>query len=245
MLELNHVAVERDGKEIIKDLNLKMEPNSILSVIGTNGTGKSTLAYTIMGLYPIKKGSIVFRGEDISKAEVWERARLGITLGWQEPARFEGISVKKFMRICAEQGCVLGDEEEALRSVGLNPDKYMDRAVDETLSGGERKRIELASVLLMKPALAILDEPDSGIDMATFDTIVEAIESLRSKGSSVILITHHPEILKIADRAALMCKNTILKQGTPDEVATFFEEECMPCDVEDYTMKEDKAVEAV
>ena len=159
-----------------------------------------------------------------------ERARKGITLAWQEPARFEGLSVAEYLSLGQRYvGNGSASPRECLMKVGLVPENYLARAVDSTLSGGERKRIELASVLAMKPKLAILDEPDSGIDALSIDCVVEVIKTFSRNGTTVLLITHHEEVAEIADRASSLCAGTIMKTGDPVAVARFFRNHCQEC----------------
>lgn len=227
LLELKNIHYSVEEKEILKGINLKTKSGEIVSIIGVNGTGKTTLAAVIMGLngYKPDKGSIIFNGRDITNLSTTERAKLGITLAWQIPASFEGITVREYLSISKD-----ADPERYIKIVGLNPNFYLDRTVDENLSGGERKRIELASVLSMKPKLVILDEPDSGIDMASINAIKRVIRNLRKEGSSIILITHSEPMAKIGDKLALLCDEKIIKEGSPKEVTEFFRKYCEECD---------------
>ncbi len=178
-----------------------------------------------MGLegYKPTKGKIIFNGIDITKMSITERARMGITLAWQNPATFEGVTVEKYLSLHGF------DPKKALKMVGLNPREYLKRIIDENLSGGERKRIELASVISMKPKLAILDEPDSGIDFISIRKMKSTIEKIRSLGSSILLITHNEDMLMVCDRASLLCNGQIIKTGSPREIARFFKEHCKRC----------------
>jgi len=232
MLQLINIQLVLSGKAILHDLNLEVRDGEIHSILGTNGTGKSTLAATIMGLsgYQPTSGGIIFNGEDITYLPISERARRGITLAWQEPARFEGLTVAEYLKIGQRfAGSEFMSPKECLLKVGLSPERYSTRAVDTTLSGGERKRVELASVLAMKPKLVILDEPDSGIDALSIDNIVDVIKTFSRNGTSVVLITHHEEVAEIADRASSLCGGTILKTGDPLVVARFFRNHCQEC----------------
>jgi Fe-S cluster assembly ATP-binding protein len=232
MLQLRNLELVLNGKQILHDLNLEIRRGEIHSILGANGTGKSTLATVIMGLsgYHPTAGKIIFNYEDITALSISERARRGITLAWQEPARFEGLTVAEYLKIgqrVAGNGFL--SPRECLLKVGLAPENYLTRAVDVTLSGGERKRIELASVLAMKPQLAILDEPDSGIDALSIDHIVDVIKTLSRSGTTVLLITHHEEVAEIADRASSLCGGTILKTADPVAIARFFRNHCQEC----------------
>lgn len=152
--------------------------------------------------------------EDITALPVSDRAIRGITLAWQEPARFEGLTVKEYMELGQRGSPSAGPPpEECLLMVGLPPERYLQRTVDATLSGGERKRVELASILSMGPRLSILDEPDSGIDALSLNRILDAVRTLAKDGASVLLITHQNEIAASADRASSLCGGTILRTG--------------------------------
>lgn len=232
MLDIKAVTLIRDNHLILDHLNLNIKDNEIHSVIGMNGTGKSTLAYTIMGLpgYQPTQGEIFWNGKRINELSITERAKLGITLAWQEPTRFEGLTVQEYLKIAAKNSASTITIEKALEKVGLDPSRYLDRMLDTNLSGGERKRIELAAVLLQNPKLAILDEPDSGIDALSIDYIKDVIRELVRHGASVLLITHHEEVAAIADRASALCSGKIIRTGTPEEVTRFFQNHCRPCE---------------
>ncbi len=232
MLQLADVELVLGGKKILHDLSLHLEKGEVRSVLGMNGTGKSTLASVIMGLsgYRPTAGKVLFLGDDITELPISERAKRGITLTWQEPARFEGLTVAEYLHIgrrSAEDGAL--DPKECLKKVGLWPERYLGRAVDSTLSGGERRRVELASVLAMKPRLAILDEPDSGIDPLSIENIVDVIRTFSRTGTGVLLITHHEDVAAVADRASSLCGGTILKTGEPTAIARFFRNHCQEC----------------
>ena len=232
VLDLVDVGLAIGGKPILQDLSLHVLPGEIHAILGMNGTGKSTLASVIMGLsgFSPTSGKVVFRGEDITALPVFDRAKRGITLAWQEPARFEGLTVKEYMELGQRDSRGGGPPPgECLLMVGLPPDRYLQRAVDTTLSGGERKRVELASVLSMEPRLSILDEPDSGIDALSLSHILDAVRTLSKNGASVLLITHQNEIAASADRASSLCGGTILRTGDPVAIGSFFRNHCREC----------------
>jgi Fe-S cluster assembly ATP-binding protein len=231
LLDLRNIRFTVSGREILAGLTLAVEAGEMHALLGSNGTGKSTLASLIMGCqgYRPVSGEIFFNGTLINDLKIHERARLGISMAWQEPARFEGLRVRNYLTL----GTASHQAESALSLVGLEPSRYINRMVDRSLSGGERKRIELASVLALRPRLAILDEPDSGIDMLSTDDILRVLDHLRDGGSAVLLITHRDEIAAVADRASQICGGRIVCSGNPDKVAAFFKSrKCTFCDGE-------------
>ena len=231
MLEIKSLAYKAGDKNILEGLSLTVDPDEVHAVLGTNGTGKSTLAYLIMGCegYRPSSGELVFDGKVINDLKIHERANLGITMAWQEPVRFEGIAVRDYLTLKSKDI----DAALHLSMVGLHPELYLHRNVDKSLSGGERKRIELASVLALHPKLAILDEPDSGIDMLSTQDIVNVISAFKKHGSSVLLITHREEIVLIADRASQICNGRIVCSGNPEKVADYYKSrKCFVCDGE-------------
>ena len=231
ILELNNLKLALNGRNILNGLDMEFWEGHVHAVVGPNGAGKSTLAYTIMGLegYRIIEGDIIFEGNSIKKMGIAERAKRGITLGWQEPARYEGLTVKQFIMASSAEKSIEA-VEDALRKVGLNPEEYMSRAVDKTLSGGERKKVELASILAMKPKFVMLDEPDSGIDVSSLEKIFEGIKLLKSYGSTIVLITHSLAVMKQAEHAFLMCGGKLVEKGGIDKIKPYFEKECLPCE---------------
>ncbi len=233
LLEIKGLTFCAGDKNILDDFSMTIESSEVHALIGTNGTGKSTLAYLIMGCegYRPTSGEIIFDGKVINDLPIYERARLGITMAWQEPVRFEGICVLDYLKIGGKGRSL--SPAHYLEMVGLEPSLYLDRMVDKSLSGGERKRIELASVLALQPKLAILDEPDSGIDMLSTQDIINVINAFKENGSSVLLITHREEIALIADRASQICRGRIVFSGSPHDVAEYYKSRrCLVCDGE-------------
>lgn len=230
ILELKNLSYQVEEKKILDDMSVDFWEGHIHAIVGPNGAGKSTLASTIMGLsnYRGATGEILFNGENIADLPLDERARKGITLGWQEPARFEGLTIRSFLRAGAKDKSD-ASLKNALDMVGLKPEEYINRAVDKTLSGGERKRVELASILVMEPRLVLLDEPDSGIDVSALERIFEVIRVLKEKGTTVLLITHSPTVLEQAEHAFLMCKGKIIDKGSVEKISEYFRGKCLPC----------------
>ena len=232
ILQVDRLRLERGGQVILRGVTLQVQAGQVYGLLGRNGSGKSSLAYTLMGCtgYAPSEGHILFDGQDITSLSITERARLGLTLAWQDPARFEGIKVRDYLRLGMHEPS-RERMEEALAAVALAPAVYMDRTVNDTLSGGERKRIELAAVYAMQPRLAILDEPDSGIDVLSLDDVARLIRRLTDRGTAVLLITHRDEMVPVADVAALMCEGEIVRVGEPQAVRDHYAHRCRPCEV--------------
>ncbi len=233
VLQVRGLSLLRNGSSILREVNLSIRPGEIHGLLGRNGSGKSSLAYTLMGCdgYRPGAGRIFFSGRDITGFSITERSRLGLTLAWQEPAHFEGLKVKDYVALGAKEEHPVDRVKEALSMVALSPDVYLERTVDSTLSGGERKRIELAAVYAMHPALAILDEPDSGIDVLSLKYINEVIGRMAKNGTSVLLITHQDGILGITNTASLMCAGTIVRTGSHTEIRRYYARHCLPCEL--------------
>jgi Fe-S cluster assembly ATP-binding protein len=230
VLEVEHLGLKLNGKSVINDLNFQINKGEIHGLLGENGTGKTTIAYLIMGVnnYKPTTGRLIFEGQDITALSPSQRAKRGISLAWQEPARIEGLTVKDYLKISIHNP---GTEPVGyyLQIVGMEPAQYLDRAIDSTLSGGERKRIELASVLAMQPKLAILDEPDSGIDVVSLPIILDSIVEINRQGSSILLITHNEKVAEIAHTVSVLCAGSIIKSGVPTETCLWFKDNCREC----------------
>lgn len=231
ILETRDLVLDLGDRRALNHLSLEFWAGYVHAVVGPNGAGKTTLANTIMGLsgYTDFRGDILFEGASLKGTGVDQRARKGITMAWQEPARYEGLTVEKFIGAGAGNGSQV-NSSRALELVGLDPKSYLPRAVDRTLSGGERKRIELASILTMNPRLVMMDEPDSGIDVEALTNIFEAIRFLQEKGTTVLLITHSPTVLERADHAFLICCGKLVRKGPVDTIMIYFGDKCIPCD---------------
>jgi len=227
IFEARGLSYRIGNKQILDGLDLTVDEREIHSIMGVNGTGKTTLASVIMGLegYSPTAGELLFSGEDITRLSVTERGKRGISLAWQIPANFEGITVKDYLTL-RNKGTDVG---ALLKNVGLSPELYSGREVDESLSGGERKRIELAAVMAGKPRLVVLDEPDSGIDIASIGIITKFIGQLKQNGASVLLITHNEKMASLGDRVSLLCGGKIVKEGKASQMAGFFEKYCKGC----------------
>lgn len=215
LLELKNVTIPTLDQKcvIVNNISFGVKEGSIHAVIGPNGSGKSTLAYTIMGLdsYKVSQGEIYFDGIDITNMSLTERAKLGITLAWQEPARIDGLSVYKYITLGIKDKSNLKEKvTEALKVVNLEPDRYYNRIIDETLSGGERKRVELAAAIAMRPKLIILDEPDSGLDMIVIEDFLNIFNKIKALNMTILLITHREDIGMVADYGTLLWRGDAL-----------------------------------
>jgi Fe-S cluster assembly ATP-binding protein len=230
ILKIKNLNLSIGDKKILNGVNADIWKGHVHAIVGPNGAGKSTLASAIMGLegYRNYSGDIYFNDTRLNNLTIDERARLGISFGWQEPARYEGLTIRDFI-LASQTEKKENLAREVLETVGLNPDEYLNRAVDNTLSGGERKKVELASILVMDPQLIILDEPDSGIDVGTLEKMFEVIKELKHKGTTILLITHSLAVLRQAEHAFLMCNGEIIEKAIASKIIPYFESNCLPC----------------
>jgi len=219
MLELKDINFSADGKHILKDVNLNLEPGKFVAITGPNGSGKSTLAKIIMGIVKPDSGQIIFDGEDITNYTIDQRARMGISFGFQQPVRFKGITVHDLLNLSSKKKYSINEACEILSTVGLCANSYVDREVNASLSGGELKRIEIASVITRGSKLTIFDEPEAGIDLWSFNNLIKVFNNMRaSLPGSIIVISHQERILRIADEIILLTDGSIertIPQGEP------------------------------
>ena len=223
MLELQHVSyeVEEDGekKQILKDINLTIEDGTFLVVTGPNGGGKSSLAKVIMGINKVSGGKILLDGEDITNLSITERAAKGISFAFQTPVTFKGIRVIDLLRMACGKQISIMQACDYLSQVGLCAKDYIEREVNGSLSGGELKRIEIATVLARGTKLSLFDEPEAGIDIWSFQNLIRVFETVRENVSgSVMIISHQERILSIADKIAVIEDGCVARFGTRDEV---------------------------
>lgn len=224
MLELKNISfnVSTDGadKEIIRGVDLVVPDGKLIVVTGPNGGGKSTLAKIIAGIETPTGGSIFFSGEDITRLSVTERAKRGIAFAFQQPVKFKGISVKDLIRIASGKNISVADACEYLSSVGLCARDYIDREVNASLSGGELKRIEIATVLARGAELTLFDEPEAGIDLWSFRNLIDVFRNMKkaNKNGSILIISHQERILDIADEIVVLKDGRIDKQGKKDDI---------------------------
>ena len=208
-----------EGKNIIKDLDLTVSAGKIIAVTGPNGGGKSTLAKLISGVYETTSGQIIFNGEDITKLDITERAKKGISFGFQRPVCFKGFTVRDMLNIAAGRELAEDELRVLLDKVGLCMYEYADREINASLSGGEQKRIEIAGVLARNTVLDIFDEPEAGIDIWSFQRLISVFkEQRKDEKKAQIIITHQKGILEIADEILVICGGGIVNRGTPEEL---------------------------
>lgn len=219
MLELININFRRDNKDILKDINLKVDDNKFLVITGPNGSGKSTLAKIIMGIEKPDSGKIMFCGKDITDMPIDERANLGISFAFQQPVKFKGITVYDLLSIASKHNIDKKAACEILSKVGLCAKEYLDREVSSSLSGGELKRIEIASVISKNSKLTVFDEPEAGIDLWSFSKLTEIFEDIKNiiKGTTII-ISHQERILNIADEVVLMKNGKIENIGKAKDI---------------------------
>ena len=223
MLELKDLcfsaSAESGTVDILKHINLTVDDGKFIVITGPNGGGKSTLAKLIMGIEEPTSGQILFNGEDITDKSITERARLGIGYGFQQPARFRGMKVKKLLDIAAGKKLPMLACNEYLSKVGLCSASYLTREVDKSLSGGEVKRIEIASILAKNAELMLFDEPEAGIDLWSFARLTETFRQLHDEGGhTIVIISHQERIIRLADEIVLIANGEIAGRGTADEL---------------------------
>ena len=223
MLELKDISFnvqdESKEKEIIRHLDLTIDDGKFVVVTGPNGGGKSTMAKLIAGIETPTEGKILFNGEDITDKSITERANLGISFAFQQPARFKGITVLDLLRIAAAKQLSVSACCEFLSEVGLCARDYINREVNASLSGGELKRIEIATVLARGTQLAIFDEPEAGIDLWSFQNLIRVFERIRTANTrSILIISHQERILEIADEIVVLANGSITKHGPREDI---------------------------
>ena len=214
MLTLENVSfevqAEKGQKEIIRNMNLTIDDRKFVVITGPNGGGKSTLAKLIAGIEKPTAGKIYFNGTDITEMSITERANMGISFAFQQPVRFKGIQVLDLIRLAAKKN---------LSEVGLCARDYINREVNGSLSGGELKRIEIATVLARGTKMSVFDEPEAGIDLWSFQNLIQVFERMREKtDGSILIISHQERILNIADEIVVIADGSITSQGPKDEI---------------------------
>ena len=227
MLELKNISFQvpdektRNTKEIgiLNDVSLTLEDNQFVVITGPNGGGKSTLAKIIAGIEKPTSGQILFDGQDITDMSITDRAKLGISYAFQQPVRFKGVTVFDLLRLAAGKEISVAGACEYLSKVGLCAKDYIRREVNGSLSGGEIKRIEIATILARKTRVSVFDEPEAGIDLWSFQNLIQVFEEMHEQlHGSILIISHQERILNIADQIILIADGKLVKKGTKEEV---------------------------
>ena len=222
MLELKDISFqvndETADKEILKNINLKIE-DRFVAITGPNGGGKSTLAKLIAGIVTPTSGQILLDGEDITGLSITDRARKGISFAFQQPVRFKGLTVKDLITLASGKDISISQACSYLSEVGLCAKDYIDREVNDSLSGGELKRIEIAMIIARGTKLSIFDEPEAGIDLWSFNNLIQVFENMYQKiNGSILIISHQERILNIADRIIVIADGEVSTAGSREEV---------------------------
>ena len=224
MLEIKNLSYQVESEEgtlnILRDISLTIEDNKFVVITGPNGGGKTTLAKAIMGLVPATGGQVIWNGKDMTGLSVTERAQQGISYGFQQPPRFKGLRVRDLLALASGNEKLTVDECcQYLTRVGLCASDYIDREVDTSLSGGEVKRIEIATILARNSSLMIFDEPEAGIDLWSFARLTETFEQIhRSQDATMIIISHQERIIQLADEIVVVAGGQIAHRGTTEEI---------------------------
>lgn len=220
MLELKNVSYFRDNKQILNNISLKIDNSKLVAITGPNGSGKSTLAKIIMGILKPDSGSIFFDGKDITAMGITDRAKLGIGFAFQQPVKFKGLTVRDLIELSSGNTINVSEACNYLSDVGLCAKDYLNREVSNSLSGGELKRIEIAMLAAKKSKLTVFDEPEAGIDLWSFNSLISVFEKMHSEisNSSIVIISHQEKILNIADEIILLVDGKVQAVGQKEEV---------------------------
>lgn len=220
MLELKNVSYFRDNKQILNNISLKIDNSKLVAITGPNGSGKSTLAKIIMGILKPDSGSIFFDGKDITAMGITDRAKLGIGFAFQQPVKFKGLTVRDLIELSSGNTINVSEACNYLSDVGLCAKDYLNREVSNSLSGGELKRIEIAMLAAKKSKLTVFDEPEAGIDLWSFNSLISVFEKMHSEisDSSIVIISHQEKILNIADEIILLVDGKVQAVGHKEEV---------------------------
>lgn len=221
VLELKGISytAEDSGKEILKNVSFEVEENTFVVITGPNGGGKSSLAKVIMGIVEPTAGSVIYDGEDITSLSVTERAKKGVSFAFQQPVRFKGIKVADLISLAANRPLEHWEVCDYLSAVGLCANDYVNREVDGSLSGGEMKRIEIAMSIVRGAPLALFDEPEAGIDLWSFQNLIQVFRKMHDEfNGAIVIISHQERILEIADKIIVLGDGEIKAQGTRDEI---------------------------
>ncbi|MBQ8894962.1 MAG: ATP-binding cassette domain-containing protein [Clostridia bacterium] len=235
MLELRNISYAAEGetgvKEILKDISLTIDQRFV-AITGPNGGGKSTLAKIIAGIYTPTAGQIILDGEDITDLSITERAKKGISFAFQQPVRFKGITVKDLITLAAGRPINISEACAYLSEVGLCARDYINREINASLSGGEVKRIEIATVLARGTQISVFDEPEAGIDLWSFSNLIQVFEKMHEKiNGSIIIISHQERILNIADQIVVIADGKVRTSGSKDSILPELLQKSEPCKV--------------
>lgn len=223
MLELKNISFDvpqGDGeKGILKNISVKIDDKKFVAITGPNGGGKSTLAKIIAGIYRPTEGQIIFDGQDITDMSITDRAKAGISFAFQQPVKFKGIKVKDLIKLASGNTLSVSSACDYLSEVGLCARDYINRDVDGSLSGGELKRIEIATIIARGTKLSVFDEPEAGIDLWSFKNLIDVFEKMHNeKDTSIIIISHQERILNIADEILVLANGEIQAQGKKEDI---------------------------
>lgn len=223
MLELKNISFDvpqGDGeKGILKNVSVKIDDKKFVAITGPNGGGKSTLAKIIAGIYRPTEGQIIFDGQDITDMSITDRAKAGISFAFQQPIKFKGIKVKDLIKLASGNTLSVSSACDYLSEVGLCARDYINRDVDGSLSGGELKRIEIATIIARGTKLSVFDEPEAGIDLWSFKNLIDVFEKMHNeKDTSIIIISHQERILNIADEILVLANGEIQAQGKKEDI---------------------------
>ncbi len=219
MLELKNICFSAEGKQILKNINLVIDDAKFIVITGPNGSGKSTLAKIIAGIVTPDSGQILLDGQDITDWGITERARAGVSFAFQQPVRFKGVTVKDLITLASGRELSTAAACQYLAEVGMCAKDYIDREVNSSLSGGELKRIEIATVMARKTKLTLFDDPEAGIDLWSFKNLIDVFEKMHEEiQGSIMIISHQERILDIADQVVLLSAGEVKQIGTKEEV---------------------------
>ncbi|MBQ3203101.1 MAG: ATP-binding cassette domain-containing protein [Clostridia bacterium] len=236
MLELQHITYtvqDEEGKphDILKDVSLTIDERFV-AITGPNGGGKSTLAKIIAGIYTPTSGRILLDGEDITDLSITDRAKAGISFAFQQPVRFKGLTVQDLITMAAGRPITISEACNYLSEVGLCAREYIGREINASLSGGELKRIEIAMIMARGTKLSIFDEPEAGIDLWSFNNLIQVFEKMHEKlGGSIMIISHQERILNIADRVIVVAGGEVRTEGSREEILPDLLAGSSPCSV--------------
>ena len=212
-------------KEVLKDINLEIEKGTLVTLLGPSGCGKSTLLRCLAGLETVSSGKIFLDGQDITEKSITERAKMGISYAFQQPVRFKGVTVLDLIRLASGKNLTAAGACEYLSAVGLCAKDYINREVNDSLSGGEMKRIEIATVMARGTKMSVFDEPEAGIDLWSFQNLIQVFEKMHNEiHGSILIISHQERILNIADEILVIADGKLVKRGAKEEVMPYLME---------------------